>query len=219
MKRVLIAGDVVTGRVSIPASYARALRAAGAVGAVAIADTAEDAQALAEAFDALLMPGGGDLPGALFGQPEHPAASYDDPLRDQSDRLLMEAFRGAGKRVLGICRGCQVANVFLGGTLHQHLPDAYDPVLWHSGNITGRHRATIEAGSLLAELLGAGELLVNSSHHQAMDAPGQGLRIVARAPDGVAEAAEGEGILLVQWHPERMGEDMRPVFDWLIGAR
>jgi putative glutamine amidotransferase len=219
MKRVLIAGDVVNGRVSIPASYARALRAAGAVGAVAIADAEADARALAEAFDALLLPGGGDLPGAMFGQPEHPAASYDDPLRDQSDKLLLDAFRGAGKRVLGICRGCQAANVFLGGSLHQHLPDAFDPVLWHSGNITGRHPATIEAGSLLAGLLGTTQVQVNSSHHQAIAAPGQGLRITAKAPDGVIEAAEGEGILLVQWHPERMGEDMRTIFDWLIGAR
>jgi putative glutamine amidotransferase len=219
MKRVLIAGDITGRQVCIPVSYLRALRAAGAVGTIAIADTQADAQALAAAFDALLMPGGGDLPGALFGQAEHPAASPDDPRRDQSDKLLMEAFRGAGKRVLGICRGCQVANVFLGGSLHQHLPDAYDPVLWHSGNITGRHRVTIEPDSLLASLLGVHETQVNSSHHQAIDAPGQGLRIVAHAPDGVTEAAEGEGILLVQWHPEWMGEGMRSLFDWLIGAR
>ena len=125
----------------------------------------------------------------------------------------------AGKRILGICRGCQVGNVCLGGTLHQHLPDAYDPVLWHNGNITGRHAARLEEGSLLASLLGTKETAINSSHHQAIDAVGKGLRVSATAPDGVIEAAEGENMLLVQWHPERMMETMRPLFEWVAGQR
>lgn len=217
MKRILIAGDTTEKSLSNPLSYLKAVRAAGAVAAVAYARDEADASALAGAFDALLLPGGGDLPGAYFGQEPHPACNYDHESRDLSDRLLLHAFIAKGKRVLGICRGCQVANVFLGGSLHQHLPDAYDPVLWHSGNITGRHPATVVPGTLLASLIGAGEVRVNSSHHQAIDRPGEGLSVVARAPDGVVEAVEGEDILLTQWHPERMGEDMAPIFQWLVG--
>ena len=215
MKRILIAGDIGQKSVQIPGTYLRALRAVGAVGAVAFADTPGDAGDLAGLFDALLMPGGGDLPAEYFGQRLHPACHVDDPARDLSDRLLLEAFLSLGKRVLGICRGCQVANVFLGGSLHQHLPDAFDPVLWHSGNITGRHAASVEPGTLLASLVGAGEVRVNSSHHQAIDRVGQGLRAAAHAPDGVVEAVEGDNILLLQWHPEWMLDTMRPVFEWL----
>ena len=219
MQRILIAGNVDTKDVKCPPSYLRAIRDVGAVAAVAYAQDAQDAQALAEGFDALLMPGGNDLPAQLFGQAPHIACTHDNPARDLSDQLLLEAFMAAGKRVLGICRGCQGANIFLGGTLHQHLPDAYDPVLWHSGNITGRHAATVVPGSLLASLIGAGETAINSSHHQAIDAVGKGLRVVATAPDGVIEAVEGENLLLLQWHPERMGDAMRPVFEWVTYQR
>ncbi len=218
MKRILIAGNCSEKVVSTSNSYLRAVRAVGAVASVAYAVDEADAQALAGAFDALLMPGGNDLPGKWFGQEPHPACSYDSPARDESDKLLLDAFRAAGKRVLGICRGCQVTNVFLGGTLHQHLPDVYNPVLWHSGNITGRHDAAVEPDSLLYSLLGKTSIRVNSSHHQAIGKVGEGLRIVSTAPDGVIEAVEGENLLLLQWHPEHMGEDMRPVFMWLIGA-
>ncbi len=219
MKRILIAGDCDEKKVGTSTSYLRAVRGVGAIGAIAHAADKKDAEALAESFDALLMPGGGDLPGAMFGQAPHVACSYDSPLRDQSDRLLFDAFLSRGKRILGICRGCQAANIFLGGTLHQHLPDAFDPVLWHSGNITGRHTARIAEGTLLASLLGAGDIPVNSSHHQAIDLPGEGLTVAATAPDGVIEAVEGEDVLLLQWHPERMTDTMRPVFEWIIGER
>lgn len=216
MKRVLIAGNCDADSVKNPLSYLKAVRQAGAVATVGAALDDGDAEALAEAFDALLLPGGGDIPAAHFGQAAHPAVSLDHPARDLSDELLLKAFIQRQKRVLGICRGCQAANIFLGGTIHQHLPDAFDPVLWHSGNITGRHPAKVESGTLLGSLIGSGTVPVNSSHHQAVDVPGQGLRIAAKAPDGVVEALEGDGILLLQWHPERMLDTMLPVFDWLI---
>lgn len=218
MKRILIAGNCDNSRVKMTHSYLRAVRGVHAVPALSFAESEADAAALAEMFDALILPGGGDLPGALFGQPAHISCHYDDPMRDQSDRLLLTAFRDQRKRVLGICRGCQAVNVFLGGTLHQHLPDAFNPVLWHSDNITGRHPARVEPGTVLSSLLGSGEVAVNSSHHQAIDRLGEGLRIAAKAPDGVIEAAEGENLLLLQWHPERMDEPgMRAVFEWVIG--
>lgn len=219
MKRILLAGDCTPGGIGIRPTYLRAIREVGAVAAIAYAQDVADAEALAGAFDAMVMPGGGDLPSRHFGQAPHVSCLYDDPMRDVSDKYLLEAFRATGKRVLGICRGCQVSNVFLGGTLHQHLPDAYDPVLWHSGNITGRHKATVAPDTLLAALIGAGETQINSSHHQAIDIPGQGLSVSAVAPDGVIEAVEGENLLLVQWHPEQMPDTMRPLFEWVAGER
>lgn len=223
MKRILIAGEysknALTGSsaVEMTPSYQFAVNAVGAVGATAAARDEADARALCEAFDALILPGGRDIPAALYGQEPHPACSYDDPLRDLSDRLLFDAFRAAGKRILGICRGCQAGNVFLGGTLHQHLQGMGRPVLQHPSNFNPGHAASVLPGTRLAKLLGEGETLVNSSHHQAIMEPGEGLTICALAPDGVIEAAEGEGVLLIQWHPERMGEAMRPLFRWIIG--
>lgn len=218
LKKVLIAGNCDATEVQCTSTYLKAVRSVGAVAAVAYAADEADASALAQTFDALILPGGRDLPANEFGQEPHPANAYDSPMRDLSDKLLLEAFRAADKRILGICRGCQVVNVFCGGTLHQHLPDAFDPVLWHSGNITGRHSVTVAPGTLLASLLGGGEILVNSSHHQAVEKPGAGLCITAKAPDGVVEALEGNNILLLQWHPERMIETMQAVFEWVVGC-
>ena len=215
MRRILIAGDASAQVIKAGPAYFHALRSAGGLPAVSFAESPAEAEGYAGAYDALLLPGGNDLPGELFGQPPHAACSYDDRMRDLSDRLLFEAFRSAGKRILGICRGCQAMNVFLGGTLHQHLPDAYSPVLWHNDHMAGRHPVRVAEGTLLADCLGPGEIRVNSSHHQAIDRLGAGLRVSAAAPDGVVEAAEGDGMLLVQWHPERMGEEMLGVFQWV----
>lgn len=217
MKRILIASHCTDSALTQTLRYVFALRKVGVVATAGCARDEGDAEALAEAFDALLMPGGGDIPGSWFGQEPHPQCSYDPPARDTSDHLIFSAFRKTGKRILGICRGCQVTNVFLGGSLFQHLPDAFDPVLWHQGNITGRHGATVEPGTLLASLLGAGPLKVNSSHHQAIDRPGEGVRVSARADDGVIEACEAENLLMIQWHPEWMGDEMQPLFRWLVG--
>ena len=219
MKRILIAGNLNAADIRITPSYLRSVRKAGALPVVSFAETDEEARLFADEYDALLMPGGGDLPGEHFGQTRHSACTYDDPMRDLSDRLLFNAFREADKRILGICRGCQVINVFLGGTLHQHLPDAYHPVLWHNDHAAGRHAVHIARDTLLETFFGAGEIKVNSHHHQAIDSPGMGLHITAKAPDGVTEAVEGDNILLIQWHPERMDDGMLPIFTWLCGYR
>jgi putative glutamine amidotransferase len=128
--------------------------------------------------------------------------------------------------VLGICRGCQALNVARGGTLHQHLPDVTDGSIHHRQTASGRettHTVEVQAGSRLAGIVGAGELDVNSFHHQAVDALGRGLRAVAWAPDGVIEAIEGDGEALylgVQWHVETLVERPRHarLFDALVEA-
>ena len=218
VKRVLIAGRIKGDDVDDSWRFIKRVSESGGVAAISAARTAEDAAAMADAFDALLLSGGMDIDPAKYGQPPHIANGYDGPERDASDELLFSAFRSQGKRVMGVCRGCQAINVFMGGTLHQHLPDAYSPVLWHARNITGRHDATIAPGSRLAGVLGAGNHKVNTSHHQAIARPGEGLKICAAAPDGVVEAAEGEDIFLIQWHPEWMDGEHQELFDWLVGA-
>ena len=216
MKTILIAGNRTQKETGMRNTYSRAVLAAGGLPVLASAETEAQAALYAAAFDALILPGGSDLPAELFGQQPHPSIECDDPARDLSDCLLWEALHAAGKRVLGICRGCQAVNVFCGGTLHQHLPDAFDPVLWHSGNGKGRHAVFVEESSALARVFGAGAQRCNSSHHQAVDQPGEGLRIVAHAPDGVVEALEGENTLLVQFHPEIMGDEGIGIFRWIL---
>jgi putative glutamine amidotransferase len=198
--------------------FIKRVRAVGSIGAVAAAESESDAAALADGFDALILSGGMDIDPAIYGQTPNPSNTYDGAERDRSDELLFRAFYSRGKRVMGICRGCQAINVFMGGTLHQHLPDAFEPVLWHARNILGRHGASIAPGTALALLLGAGDIRVNSSHHQAIDRPGEGLAACAIAPDGVTEAAEGRNVLLIQWHPEWMGDEHGALFKWLTGG-
>lgn len=156
-----------------------------------------------ENCDGLLLPGGLDVNPALYGQETAPETKLDLPL----DTLQMEVLRrflDLGKPVFGICRGHQLINVALGGTLIQHLPTAEG----HQHIAPGAdhvHFCTAEPDSLIAGIYGT-RFAVNSSHHQGVDRPGNGLRVVLRAQDGVVEAMEHETrpIWSVQFHPERM---------------
>ena len=160
---------------------------------------------IADGCAGLLLPGGGDLAPALYGQPD--LGSHPGDLRqDRLELALAREFLAAGKPVLGICRGLQVVNVALGGTLVQDLPG-------HSQQ-AGRdqvHPVTAAEGSLAAALWGR-RFRVNSAHHQAAARPGTGLRVTARAPDGTVEALEGETLPVwaFQWHPERMAPPLLP---------
>ena len=216
MTRVLIAGRFKDGDVTDSIRFLKILHEVNAVGTIAAASSESEASAYADAFDALLLTGGADINPARYGQQPSPANLYDGSERDLSDELLLKAFISVGKKALGVCRGCQAINVFLGGTLHQHLPDTFSPVLWHARNMTGRHPAQVVEGTILARLLGAGEIRVNSSHHQAIDRLGKGLTVSAAAPDGVTEAAEGKNLLLIQWHPEYMDSEHASLFRWLV---
>ena len=164
----------------------------------------------------LLLPGGGDLDPALYGQPDR--GSHPGDLRhDRLELALAREFLAAGKPVLGICRGLQVVNVALGGTLVQDLPG-------HSQQAGADrvHPVTAVVGSLAAALWGR-RFWVNSAHHQAAARPGTGLRVTARADDGTVEALEGEWLPVwaFQWHPERMAPpllpDGGPLFAFFLG--
>lgn len=152
----------------------------------------------------LILCGGGDLDPGLFGQ-ANCGSQPPDPVRDRAELALFRAFFQAGKPILGICRGMQVINVALGGTLIQDLPaPVRENHLGREGR-DGIHPVAPEAEGFLAKLYGT-RLTVNSWHHQAVDRLGEGLRVSARAPEGFPEALEHRDrpVFGVQFHPERM---------------
>jgi putative glutamine amidotransferase len=161
------------------------------------------------AYDGLLLPGGGDLHPAWYGQKIHGSRSIDPEL-DRAQLLLLDAFVHAQKPVLGICRGLQVIQVYFGGNLVQDLPAAAKhqalPIPDSRKSSDQHHFVTNLPGTRLHTLYGD-QCLVNSAHHQGILTPAPGLRPSQLAPDGVIEALEhtGKPVLGVQWHPERTG--------------
>jgi gamma-glutamyl-gamma-aminobutyrate hydrolase PuuD len=170
-------------------------------------------------LDGLVLTGGGDVDPETYAEPADPETGGVDPVRDASERALLAAALRADLPVLAICRGCQVLNVELGGTLHQHLPDVIGHAAHRSAPfVFGDVDAETVPGSLAAEVFGA-RPTVRCSHHQAIAGLGRGLVATAATHDGVTEAVELKGarfVLGVQWHPEEQG-DRRP-FDALVRA-
>lgn len=172
-----------------------------------------------DACDGLLLTGGGDVHPKFYGKADElPKTKEVDERRDEFEFKVIDRAFAKNMPVLGICRGLQVMNVHLGGTLHVDLEA--DGFLRHTEveGVENRHRVKIESppwrvGSLAGKESGE----VNSSHHQAVDALGKGLTISARSSDGVIEAMEWEDkneksfLLLVQWHPERMKDTFNPL--------
>jgi putative glutamine amidotransferase len=195
--------------VHAPAAYVDAVAGAGGVPIVlAPADEAAAGDALA-GVHGLLLTGGNDLDPRLWGESPHPETVIIDPYRQSWDLRLIAVAEERRLPVLGICLGCQELAVSRGGRLIQHVPQGQGAAaLDHGGGGRPRamHTAQVDAGSLLASLVGAGELEVNSTHHQAIGEPGRGLRVVARSPDGIPEGVEDPSpdrfFLGVQWHPE-----------------
>jgi putative glutamine amidotransferase len=171
---------------------------------------------LAETLDGVALSGSpADVDPSLFGAAPHTKANVPDRDRERTDFALLEHCYFREKPVLAICYGIQSLNVFLGGTLLQDIPSELPSHVEHDvesdhGAPETFHRVRIEPGSRLAELAhGSHEARVNSSHHQSVLAPGRGLRVTARADDGVIEALETAGahwVTAIQWHPERMVE-------------
>ncbi|MEV7006055.1 gamma-glutamyl-gamma-aminobutyrate hydrolase family protein [Streptosporangium sp. NPDC051022] len=161
-------------------------------------------------LDGLILAGGGDIDPARYGRAPHEQTGYVRDFRDDAEFGLVAAALELRIPFLGICRGLQVLNVALGGSLHQHLPDVVgDRAHAPAPGLFGRMPVRPVPGSLTAEILGADPTEVAHYHHQAVDEVGTGLAVTARAADGTVEAVELEGhpfALAVQWHPEASGE-------------
>ena len=162
-------------------------------------------------LDGVLLAAGGDIDPAHYGHPRHEKSGLIDPLRDNAELPVARWAIAEGKPVLGICRGMQIINVALGGTLYQDIPSQVTTELHHNLSFEREnwthmaHAMQIAPDSELAELLGVAEMEINSLHHQALDQLAAGLRPVAWSPDGIIEAIEGTGdpfLIGIQCHPE-----------------
>lgn len=197
-------------------SYIDAILAAGGIPMLLPPVSAAQSDVLDAYFahiDGLLIPGGGDIQPHLYGAEQHPKTDNIDVLRDESELYLARKAVATGKPLLGICRGLQVINVALGGTLIQDLPDVVGGPLGHNDSAHREdwehmaHDLKLAPDSQLAGLLGTERIAVNSLHHQAIGELGNGLRPVAYSDDGIIEAIEGTGpnfMIAVQCHPETL---------------
>lgn len=212
----------------VPAPYYELVAAAGARPLLlphcteAPGGTGAGAAEVVAALDGLVLVGGGDLDPAIYGRTAHPRTGGVDAERDRSERALLEAALAADLPVLAVCRGHQLLNVALGGTLHQHLPE----VVGHRGHQpAGGAFEDVDVvtvpGTIAAAVLGE-KATVRCSHHQAVDRLGAGLVVAAWSLEQdprVIEAIELPGhrfVVGVQWHPEEAAD--RRLFDALVAA-
>ncbi|WBO67406.1 gamma-glutamyl-gamma-aminobutyrate hydrolase family protein [Streptomyces camelliae] len=190
----------------LPVGYPRLVQRAGGLAAMLPPDAPERAAQTVARLDGLVVAGGPDVDPARYGAEREPRTGPPAPERDAWELALIDAALAAGVPLLGICRGMQLLNVALGGTLVQHL-DGHAEVV----GVFGRHPVKPVPGTRYAGIAPE-ETAVPTYHHQAVDRLGRGLVPSAYASDGTVEAVElppAEGwVLGVQWHPE-MGEDLR----------
>ena len=189
--------------------YLDGIKAAGGIPVVLPLEMSEEeASRIVETCDGFLFTGGQDVSPELYGMKDITETIIPSPERDRMERLLLEKALQADKAVLGICRGLQFINVFLGGTLWQDLPSQYSSDIVHrQGKPYDAPTHNVALEGELKTLLGKDILEVNTLHHQAVKDLADGLTPMAIAPDGLIEAARMVGkrfVWAVQWHPEYM---------------
>lgn len=189
--------------------FVRAIRDAGGIPVVLPNGEGNEARVpeYLQLLDGLLMPGGADIPPADYGEEPHETVVLLEENRYRFEKALIKAWiEETDKPLLGVCLGSQWINVATGGSLVQDIPSE---VGTNHRNVS--HPVALVPGTRLARIFGATELEVNSLHHQAVERLGQGLQIVATAPDGVIEATESTDpdrfLIGVQWHPEKLLTD------------
>jgi len=200
------AGDPAYNERSWP-QYAWAVEASGGIAVkVPLSATPSEAAQLAASCEGVLLPGSGaDVDPEKYGQERIPECGPADSAREAVDELLMQDAANLHKPLLGICYGFQAWNVWRGGVLIQDLKTGVNHK--PGREVREAHHVTIAEGSKIEAITGAHDLVVNSSHHQGLAQPGDGLTIVARsAEDGLVEGVEStddQFVIAVQWHPER----------------
>lgn len=181
-----------------------------------------NAAALVERLDALVLSGGGDVAPERYGAARHPAVGGVDEARDAWEVELIARARLRSLPILAICRGVQILNVALGGTLVQHLPehDRGHPHLVPGSYDTASHQVRMTPGTTMAKVLDAEVVDVNTLHHQAIDRCADDLIVVGVEEHGIVEAVEhpDDPILGVQWHPELISHlsPQHRLFSWLV---
>lgn len=183
-----------------------------------------DAEAALAVCDGLLFPGGPDVTPWYYGEEPLPVIDIFEP--DADDAWLKAGQVGLKRKIpmFGCCRGIQLLNVLMGGSLYQDVQLQGKGIIQHMQKFDRSyltHHVNIEADTHLAGILGQGEHKVNSIHHQCVKVPGKGMRISAYAPDGTIEGIEDEeGLIIgVQWHPENLVDsnpEMNKLFKYLV---
>jgi putative glutamine amidotransferase len=200
-------------------NYEKAVRKAGGSPVLLSLQDPQKLQREIASLDGFVLPGSpADVDPAAYRDENHGHSAPPDPARESTDRAILDHAFLAKKPVLAICYGCQLLNVYLGGTLIQDMRAETGTPVPHRGKDLqppqekdATHGVSLEAGSKLAELSSSASVETNSSHHQAIREPGKNLRVTAHATDGTIEGVEWTGddswVVGVQWHPERMMND------------
>ena len=204
----------------VAAPYVKAVRKAGALPILLAISDLGDVEAMLDTVDGVVITGGCDVDPAAYGAAAAPEVGALNPARDEIDLAIARAVIGRDQPTLAICRGIQVVNVALGGTLVQHVDD-HMRVDAYNADV---HPVKIDADSRLAAVVGATEIGTNTLHHQVIGELAPGVRAVAWNPDGHVEGIEVERaphVVGVQWHPEllRHRPEHLALFTWLAAAR
>ncbi len=214
----------VTDLYTLAAEYVDSIKASGGVPVLLPQVDPTDVGVVLDRVDAVVVCGGGDVdPGSYGAQPEH--VQDNDPAADAVELAVLAGARERGLPTLAICRGMQLLNVAYGGDLRQDItaPDGPHPPISEDATqvLSLRHDVDIVPGSRLDTVLGAGRREVNAIHHQGVGSVGDGLVVTARAGDELVEAIEPTDwptCIGVQWHPEKIYDEDRGLFDWLVAA-
>jgi len=195
-------------------TYTDAVLRAGGIPVVLSPVPSGDVAVLVKRLDGLVLTGGGDVEPGRYGEEPHESIRRTDSARDEFEIALVLEARERRLPTLAICRGLQITNVALGGTLIQDIPStigSIDHTIIGHAVFDGHQPVTVESNSLIAKAIGQTGLMVNSIHHQAVKDLAPGFRAVAWAGDGVIEGIEHEDeawpLLAVQWHPEYLSEN------------
>ncbi len=194
------------GHFTLPARYLECIGRAHGIGLV-VTPVSASPQELMHQFDGFVLTGGADIDPALYGGQMHASIYGLDPERDAFELEMARQLAASGIPLMAICRGVQVLNVALGGTLVEHVPDEYGNSVIHRSEDFDQvqHTVTLQADSTLARLIGAAQFSCASFHHQSIRQLAPGFRVAGTAADGVIEAIESvqyPQIIGVQWHPE-----------------
>jgi putative glutamine amidotransferase len=211
--------------VSVRANYVDAVTSAGGIPIILppLASTNDVDQQIA-ACDGFIFVGGPDIDPARFGEEPHPTMNPMSPRREVYDFELIDHVIKARKPFLAICLGCQQVNVALGGSLIQDINSQTSTTIQHSRRqipYTSRHDVEVEPKTKLHDLVGTRTLSTNTAHHQAVDRPGEGVKVTSRTDDGVIESFELRDYpfgLGIQWHPEYLvaEKEHRALFEGLV---
>ena len=214
-------------RVNVHGAYGRSIEMSG--GVPLLLPYVED-EKIIDAFidlcDGFLFTGGADIEPEHYGEIKKDTCGETEPLRDKLELVVLKKAMEKDKPILGVCRGLQIINVIMGGTLYQDLPSEHKTEISHvqtEGNYETSHLVYVEQGTPLENIVGKNTITGNSFHHQAIKSLANGLVVTAKAADGMIEgvyAPDKKYLYAYQWHPERLYrlEDNKALFDDFINA-